>query len=42
MSLLKDPNLDDPLVLKIAHMYKTNMAKYEGMAKNWTQKYAMG
>lgn len=41
-SLLTDPNPDDPLVPEIAHMYKTDRAKYEGTARNWTQKYAMG
>ncbi|KAD7478440.1 hypothetical protein E3N88_01576 [Mikania micrantha] len=37
-----DPNPDDPLVPKIAHMYKTDRSKYETMARSWTQKYAMG
>ncbi|MCO5612154.1 hypothetical protein L7F22_066416 [Adiantum nelumboides] len=41
-SLLTDPNPDDPLVPEIAHMYKTDRAKYEATARNWTQKYAMG
>jgi ubiquitin-conjugating enzyme E2 D/E len=41
-SLLTDPNPDDPLVPEIAHMYKTDRSKYEGTARNWTQKYAMG
>ncbi|CAD5167472.1 ubiquitin-conjugating enzyme E2-17 kDa-like [Musa acuminata AAA Group] len=41
-SLLTDPNPDDPLVPEIAHMYKTDRAKYETTAKSWTQKYAMG
>ncbi|CAK9207025.1 unnamed protein product [Sphagnum troendelagicum] len=41
-SLLTDPNPDDPLVPEIAHMYKTNKAKYEAIARNWSQKYAMG
>ncbi|KAL3680377.1 hypothetical protein R1sor_023333 [Riccia sorocarpa] len=40
-SLLTDPNPDDPLVPEIAHMYKTDRAKYEATARNWTQKYAM-
>ncbi|XP_037419003.1 ubiquitin-conjugating enzyme E2 28-like, partial [Triticum dicoccoides] len=38
-SLLTDPNPNDPLVLEISHMYKTDWAKYECA---WTQKYAMG
>ncbi|CAD6219533.1 unnamed protein product [Miscanthus lutarioriparius] len=41
-SLLTDPNPDDPLVPEIAHMYKTDHAKYESTARSWTQKYAMG
>ncbi|KAL0922559.1 hypothetical protein M5K25_006550 [Dendrobium thyrsiflorum] len=41
-SLLTDPNPDDPLVPEIAQMYKTDRAKYEATARNWTQKYAMG
>ncbi|KAL1061222.1 hypothetical protein V6Z11_1Z033800 [Gossypium hirsutum] len=40
-SLLTDPNPDDPLVPEIAHMYKTDRAKYEATARSWTQKYAM-
>jgi ubiquitin-protein ligase len=41
-SLLTDANPDDPLVPEIAHMYKTDRAKYEATAGNWSQKYAMG
>ncbi|KAF2297411.1 hypothetical protein GH714_023233 [Hevea brasiliensis] len=41
-SLLTDPNPDDPLVPEIAHVYKTDKAKYETTARSWTQKYAMG
>ncbi|XP_031120838.1 ubiquitin-conjugating enzyme E2 4-like [Ipomoea triloba] len=41
-SLLTDPNPDDPLVPEIAHMYKTDRAKYEATARSWMQKYAMG
>ncbi|KAJ0113437.1 hypothetical protein Patl1_00554 [Pistacia atlantica] len=41
-SLLTDPNPDDPLVPEIAHMYKTDRAKYESTARSWTQKYGMG
>ncbi|OIW17202.1 hypothetical protein TanjilG_02491 [Lupinus angustifolius] len=41
-SLLTDPNLDDPLVPEIAHMYKTDKSKYDATARSWTQKYAMG
>ncbi|KAG2310689.1 hypothetical protein Bca52824_022246 [Brassica carinata] len=41
-SFLTDPDPDDPLVPEIAHMYKTDRAKYETTARSWTQKYAMG
>ena len=41
-SLLTDPNPDDPLVPEIAHIYKTDRARYEDTAREWTRKYAMG
>ncbi|CAK7323478.1 unnamed protein product [Dovyalis caffra] len=41
-SLLTDPNPDDPLVPEIAHMYKTDRAKYEATARSWTQKLKFG
>ena len=41
-SLLTDPNPDDPLVPEIAHIYKTDRARYEETAREWTRKYAMG
>ena len=40
-SLLTDPNPDDPLVPEIAQIYKSDRAKYEATAKEWTRKYAM-
>ncbi|XP_042254183.1 ubiquitin-conjugating enzyme E2 D1b isoform X1 [Thunnus maccoyii] len=40
-SLLCDPNPDDPLVPDIAHIYKNDKDKYNKLAKEWTQKYAM-
>ena len=40
-SLLCDPNPDDPLVPEIARLYKTDQAKYNDCAKEWTKKYAM-
>lgn len=40
-SLLTDPNPDDPLVSEIAKIYKTDLAKYEATAKEWTKKYAV-
>lgn len=39
-SLLDDPNPDDPLVPEIANLFKTNKAKYNENAKQWTKKYA--
>lgn len=39
-SLLTDPNPDDPLMPKIAHLYKTNLKEYKSQARLWTQKYA--
>lgn len=41
LSLLSDPNPDDPLRPEIAHMYKMNRALYEQTAREWTRKYAM-
>ncbi|KAJ2992736.1 Ubiquitin-conjugating enzyme E2 4, partial [Globomyces sp. JEL0801] len=40
-SLLCDPNPDDPLVPEIAHLFKTDRAKYDNTAKEWTRKYGM-
>ncbi|THD25087.1 Ubiquitin conjugating enzyme [Fasciola hepatica] len=40
-SLLTDPNPDDPLCPDIARQYKSDRAKYEEVAREWTQKYAM-
>ena len=40
-SLLTDANPDDPLVPEIAQIYKTDKAKYEATAKEWTKKYAV-
>lgn len=40
-SFLDDPNLDEPLVLEIAHIYKTDRARYIATAREWTRKYAM-
>ncbi|KAF2599965.1 hypothetical protein F2Q68_00008029 [Brassica cretica] len=36
-----DPNPDEALVPEIAHIYKTDRAKYETTARFWTQMYAM-
>lgn len=40
-SMLTDPNPDDPLVPEIANIYKTDRARYDQTAKEWTRKYAM-
>uniref|UniRef100_M3ZNL3 Ubiquitin-conjugating enzyme E2D 1a n=2 Tax=Xiphophorus TaxID=8082 RepID=M3ZNL3_XIPMA len=40
-SLLCDPNPDDPLVPEIAQIYKTDRQKYNKLAREWTQRYAM-
>ncbi|XP_010380708.1 ubiquitin-conjugating enzyme E2 D2-like [Rhinopithecus roxellana] len=40
-SLLCDPNPDDHLVPEIAQIYKTDREKYNRIARELTQKYAM-
>lgn len=30
----------DPLVPELAHIYKTDRARYEATARDWTKKYA--
>ena len=40
LSLLTDPNPNDPLVPDIASLYKSNIAKYEINAREWTMLYA--
>jgi len=40
-SLLTDPNPDDPLVPEIAHVYKSDIQKYEATAREWTRRFAM-
>lgn len=39
-SLLTDPNPKDPLVPEIAHMYETDRAKFNQLAREWTLRYA--
>ena len=41
LSLLTDPNPDDPLWPEVAHEYKTNRLLYDVRAREWTAKYAM-
>lgn len=40
LSLLTDPNPDDPLVPDIAGLYKNNRALYDANAREWTLLYA--
>ncbi|CAG8743543.1 9647_t:CDS:10, partial [Dentiscutata erythropus] len=40
-SLLPSPNPDDLLVSEIAHVYKTDRARYVATAREWTRKYAI-
>ena len=42
LSLLTDPNPNDPLVPDIANMYKTNLKQYNATATEWTMLYASG
>jgi ubiquitin-conjugating enzyme E2 D len=41
LSLLTDPDPNNPFVPEIAQLYKTNREKYNKTAKEWTKKYAM-
>ena len=41
LSLLTDPNPDDPLWPEVAHEYKTNRVLYDVNARAWTAKYAV-
>lgn len=40
-SLLTDPNPNDPLVPDIAQLLKTDRARHDSNAREWTSKYAM-
>jgi len=40
ISLLTDPNPDDPLVPEIARIFKTDREKYDATARQWTTLYA--
>jgi ubiquitin-conjugating enzyme E2 D/E len=40
-SLLTDPNPEDPLVPDIAQLLKTDKARHDSTAREWTSKYAM-
>jgi ubiquitin-conjugating enzyme E2 D/E len=39
-SLMVETNPDDPLVSEDANLYKKNLAKYNSVAQEWTNKYA--
>lgn len=41
-SLLTDPNADDPFMPEAARLYKTDRARYNAEAREWTRKYANG
>ena len=40
ISLLDEPNPDDPLVAQVARVYRTNRRDHDRIAKEWTRKYA--
>jgi ubiquitin-conjugating enzyme E2 D/E len=40
LSLLTDPNPNDPLMMEIAQLYKTDKAAYEEKAREYTMLYA--
>ena len=42
LSMLTDPNPNDPLMPDIAQQYTNNRAEYEETARVWTQRYATG
>ena len=39
-SLLTEPNPDDPLVPQVAQLFKADRAKYNQMAREWTNRFA--
>mmetsp|Transcript_69423 Transcript_69423/g.140622 ORF Transcript_69423/g.140622 Transcript_69423/m.140622 type:complete len:151 (-) Transcript_69423:84-536(-) len=40
LSLLTDPNPEDPLVIDIANIYKHDRKSYNKIAAEWTRRYA--
>ena len=40
LSLLTDPNPNDPLWPEVAHQYKTDRLAYDMTAREWTARYA--
>ncbi len=41
LQLLAQPNPYDPLRNDVAQVYKTDRAKFDATAREWTQRYAM-
>ncbi|OBS83582.1 hypothetical protein A6R68_22431, partial [Neotoma lepida] len=41
ISLLCDPNPDDPLVPEIANVYRKDLKLYDKIAREWTRRYAI-
>ncbi|XP_034140979.1 ubiquitin-conjugating enzyme E2 D2-like, partial [Drosophila guanche] len=41
MSLLADPNPDDPMEIVVANMYKRDREQHDRVAREWTTLYAM-
>ena len=41
LSLLTEPNPDDPYHPEIALIYKADRVKYDEVAREWTNKYAV-
>ena len=39
-SLLKDPNVADPLAVEPSNLYKDNISEYNRVAKEWNDTYA--
>ncbi|KAH8349710.1 hypothetical protein KR084_004720 [Drosophila pseudotakahashii] len=40
MSLMSDPNPNDPLEVEVAELYKKNRTQHDENAREWTRKYA--
>jgi ubiquitin-conjugating enzyme E2 D/E len=40
-SILDSPFIGDAVVPEIAHIYKTDRARYDRTAREWTRKYAI-
>jgi ubiquitin-conjugating enzyme E2 D/E len=40
-SFFMDPNVDDPMNVRIAAEFKKNRKQFEDTARKWTQKYAI-